>query len=72
MPTSPYNRTDNLKRQIRTEQTGGVVTSLSSGSGGLSGASYASPASRWVEDGVIYEAFIWGKSDFDSTTAIFV
>lgn len=72
MPTSAYNRMDNLKRQIQTEQTGGIVTSLSSGSGGLSGASYSNAPSRWVENGVIKEAFIWGKTSFDSETAIFI
>jgi hypothetical protein len=74
MPVSAYNAIDNLKAQIKSEMTGGVKTSLSSGSAGLSGASYGTSSAplRWVEDGVVKYAFVWDKHDFDDEFAVFI
>ena len=66
MPNQTYNRLDNLKEQIRTEQTGGATTSLTSQTSGVSGASYSTASARWLEDGVVVAAFVWGRSTFDS------
>lgn len=74
MPVSAYNAIDNLKAQIKSEMTGGVKTSLSSGSAGLPGASYGSSSAplRWVEDGVVRYAFVFDRHTFDDPNAIFI
>lgn len=67
-----FNRIDNLKQQIKGELQGDALTSRTGTYSGLGSAPFSSTRLRWIEDGVVLHAFLWGKHRLDDPNAIFI